>query len=117
MPRITERTQPAAYQAALVRSVLSTGAQRDLTDSDLDQAALAAGLRPPSQPGTRDAVRAVLECPVDFLCLDPSPEALTGNQDIAQAVFDAADEGHPLIVIAADGRRIVMVPQQVEDRS
>ncbi|MFG2424983.1 hypothetical protein ACGFWD_38980 [Streptomyces sp. NPDC048448] len=43
--------------------------------------------------------------------------ALTGNQDIAQAVFDAADEGHPLIVIAADGRRIVMVPQQVEDRS
>ncbi|MFJ5274761.1 hypothetical protein [Streptomyces sp. NPDC088358] len=34
---------------------------------------------------TRDAVRTVLECPVDFLCLDPSPEALTGNQDIAQA--------------------------------
>ncbi|MFG2425693.1 hypothetical protein ACGFWD_42790 [Streptomyces sp. NPDC048448] len=40
---------------------------------------------------------------------------MTGSQDIAQAVFDAADEGHPL-VIAAGGRRIVMVPQQVEDR-
>ncbi|MFJ4931615.1 hypothetical protein [Streptomyces sp. NPDC088736] len=117
MPRISERTQPAAYQAALVHSVLNTGTHRDLTDSDLDQAALAAGLRPPSQPGTRDAVRTALACPVDFLCLDSNPEALTDNQDIAQAVFDAADEGHPLVVIAADGRRIVMVPQQAEGRS
>ena len=57
---------------------------------------------------TREAVLFALECPVDFMGSDSS-------QDIAQAVFDAADEGNPLIVIASGGRRVVMVPQPVEE--
>lgn len=113
--RITERTQPAAYEAALVRGVLRTGAHHDIPDSDLDRIAREAGLRPPALPATRAAVRLALESPVDFFGSDPSPEAVTGSQDIAQAVVDAANDGHPLVVITTDGRRIVMVPQPVEE--
>ncbi|MET8411123.1 hypothetical protein ABZV34_23980 [Streptomyces sp. NPDC005195] len=113
--RITERTQPAAYQAALVHAVLNAGLEA-ASDSDLDRLARAAGLRPPVQPETRDGVRMAVECPVDFLGLAPSsPDAVTSSQDIAQTVFDAANEGHPLVVIDADGRPIVLVPQPTSD--
>jgi hypothetical protein len=47
--------------------------------------------------------------------VDSSQEAVVGSQDIAQAVFDAANDGHPLVVIASGGRRVVMVPQRVEE--
>ncbi|MFC7830945.1 hypothetical protein [Streptomyces sp. NPDC057375] len=52
-------------------------------------------------------MRGVLQSPVDFVddC----------NQDVAFAVFNAAAEGRPLVVVGADGRRVVMQPHAVEE--
>ncbi|GHF33319.1 hypothetical protein GCM10018772_68680 [Streptomyces fumanus] len=55
---------------------------------------------------SREAVRFALQCPVDFMGDD-------SNQDIAQALFDAASERHPLVVLDHQGRPVVMVPRPV----
>ncbi|MER6706799.1 hypothetical protein [Streptomyces fumanus] len=51
-------------------------------------------------------MRFALQCPVDFMGDD-------SNQDIAQALFDAASERHPLVVLDHQGRPVVMVPRPV----
>lgn len=104
--KISERTNAVGYQAALVRAALSAGVDHDASDADLDRVATEAGLRPAALSGTREAVRSALEAPVDF--------AEDGNQDVAFALFNAADEGRPLVVIGADGRRVVMEPHPLE---
>lgn len=106
--KTSERSNPAVYRAALVSAALRAGVDHGASDTDLDRAASEAGLRPPALARTREVVRFALECPVDFMGDD-------ANQDIAQAVFDAANEGTPLVVIASGGRRVVMVPQPVEE--
>ncbi|WP_189786724.1 hypothetical protein [Streptomyces capitiformicae] len=106
--KISERSNPARYQGALVSAALSSGVGHDAPDADLDQAATTAGLRPPALAASREAVRYALECPVDFMGDD-------SNQDIAQAVFDAASERRPLVVLDHRGRPVVMVPQPVEE--
>ncbi|MER6187748.1 hypothetical protein [Streptomyces sp. NPDC001652] len=106
--KISERSNPARYQAALVQAALRSGVGHDASDADLDQAATAAGLRAPALTGSREAVRYALECPVDFMGDD-------SNQDIAQALFDAAIERRPLVVLDQRGRPVVMLPQPVEE--
>ena len=105
---IREQNNPARYQAALASAALSSGIGHDASDADLDQAARTAGLRAPALASSREAVRSALQCPVDFMGND-------SNQDIAQALFDAASERRPLVVIDGDGRPVVMVPQPVEE--
>jgi hypothetical protein len=106
--KISERSNPTRYQGALVSAALSSGVGHDASDADLDQAATTAGLRPPTLAASREAVQFALECPVDFMGDD-------SNQDIAQAVFDAANELRPLVVLDHRGRPVVMVPQPVEE--
>ncbi|GGX58148.1 hypothetical protein [Streptomyces chartreusis] len=106
--KISERSSPARYRAALVGAALRSGVAHDALDGDFDQAATTAGLRPPALTESREAVRYALECPVDFMGDD-------SNQDIAQAVFDAACERRPLVVLDNGGRPVVMVPQPVEE--
>lgn len=105
--KISERSNPVGYQAALVRAALRAGIDHTASDDDLDDAATEAGLRPAALEQTREVVRGVLESPVDFVddC----------NQDVAFAVFNAADEGRPLVVVGADGRRVVMEPHPIEE--
>lgn len=113
--KISERSNPVRYQAALVSAALRSGVAHDMPDADLDQAAIAAGLRPPALAELREAVRYALECPVDFMDVTDSPDAVVGGNDIGQAVFDAATERRPLVVFDGDGRPVVMVPQPVEE--
>jgi hypothetical protein len=105
--KISERSNPLGYQVALVRAALRAGIDHTASDADLDQAATEAGLRPTALEQTRETVRDALESPVDFTddC----------NQDVAFALFNAADEGRPLVVIGADGRSVVMEPRPVEE--
>ncbi|WP_331736805.1 hypothetical protein OG426_55410 (plasmid) [Streptomyces canus] len=107
--KISERSNPVGYQTALVRAALRAGIDHTASDVDLDQAATEAGLRPTALKETREAVRAALESPIDFIgdC----------SQDVTFAVFNAADEGRPLVVISADGRRVVMEPHPVNESS
>ncbi|MEU0947529.1 hypothetical protein ABZ379_33245 [Streptomyces canus] len=65
--KISERSNPVGYQAALVSAALRSGVAHDAPDADLDQAATTAGLRPPALTESREAVRYALECPVDFM--------------------------------------------------
>ena len=44
-----------------------------------------------------------------------SPDAVVGGNDIGQAVFDAASELRPLVVLDHRGRPVVMTPQPVEE--
>jgi hypothetical protein len=113
--KISERSNPARYQAALVGAALRSGVGHDASDADLDQAASTAGLRPPALAESREAVRGALQCPVDFMDVTDSPDAVVGGNDIGQAVFDAASERRPLVVFDGDGRPVVMVPQPVEE--
>src|SRR4051812_42080307 len=112
--QVSEGSNPAHYQAALVSAALSSGGGHDPSDADLDQAATTAGLRPPALAASREAVRAALQCPVDFMDVTDSPDAVVGGNDIGQAVFDAASELRPLVVLDHRGRPVVMVPQAVE---
>ncbi|MFI5688417.1 hypothetical protein [Streptomyces sp. NPDC051636] len=105
--KISERSNPVGYQAALVRAALRAGIDHTASDADLDQAATEAGLRPAALEQTREVVRSALESPVDF--------AEDCNQDVTFAVFNAAGEGRPLVVIGADGRSVVMEPHPVEE--
>ncbi|MEU0390046.1 hypothetical protein [Streptomyces chartreusis] len=105
--KISERSNPVGYQAALVRAALRAGIDHTASDADLDQAATEAGLRPAALEQTREVVQGALESLVDF--------AEDCNQDVTFAVFNAADEGHPLVVIGADGRSVVMEPHSVEE--
>ncbi|MFD0287704.1 hypothetical protein [Streptomyces lutosisoli] len=104
--RISERNDPARYRAALVREGVSRGFAADTQDSDLNDLAIVAGLRPPALPETREAVLFALECPVSFMD--------DGNQTIAEAVFDSVAKGRPLVVIDSHGHRFVMEPQPVQ---
>ncbi|MGX1025414.1 hypothetical protein RKD37_000147 [Streptomyces ambofaciens] len=105
--KISERSNPVGYQAALVRASLHAGIDHTASDDDLDDAATKAGLRPAALEQTREIVRGALESPVDFVddC----------NQDVAFAVFNAAAEGRPLVVVGTDGSRVVMEPHAVEE--
>jgi hypothetical protein len=105
--KISERSNPVGYQTALVRAALRADIDHTASDADLDQAATEAGLRPAALERTREAVRDALESPVDF--------AEDCSQDVTFAVFNAADEGRPLVVIGADGRRFVMEPHPVPE--
>ncbi|MFG3517600.1 hypothetical protein [Streptomyces bobili] len=113
--KISERGNPARYRAALVSAALNSGVGHDASDADLDQAATGAGLRPPALTASREAVRVALQCPVDFMDVTDSPDAVVGGNDIGQAVFDAASELRPLVVLDHRGRPVVMVPQPVEE--
>ncbi|OEV11326.1 hypothetical protein [Streptomyces nanshensis] len=107
MQKVSERANPARYQAALIRAALRAGLADDVSEAALDQAATEAGLRPAKYASTRDAVRYAIENPVSF--------ADDCNQDIAFAVFDAAETGRSLVVVDARGERSVMTPEPVED--
>lgn len=105
--KISERSNPVGYQTALVRAALRAGIDHTASDTDLDQAATEAGLRPAALAQTREVVRGVLESPIDF--------AEDCSQDVTFAVFNAADEGRPLVVVGADGRQFVMEPHPVKE--
>ncbi|MFF7764217.1 hypothetical protein [Streptomyces griseorubiginosus] len=105
--KVSERTNPVGYQTALVRAALRARIDHTASDADLDQAATEAGLRPAAFTRTREIVREALEAPVDFM--------EDFNQDIAEALVGAAEEGRPLVVIDAFGRRFVMEPHPVKE--
>ncbi|MGW6275608.1 hypothetical protein [Streptomyces sp. NPDC055060] len=107
---ISERRNPASYQAALVCAALSSSRGH----ADADQAATGAGLRPLALAALRETVREALRCPVDFRDVTGSPDAVSGGNDIGQAVFDAVSERRPLVGLDARGSPVVMVPQPVE---
>ncbi|MGW5736321.1 MULTISPECIES: hypothetical protein [Streptomyces] len=74
---ISERRNPASYQAALVCGALSSSRGH----ADADQAAAGAGLRPLALAALRETVREALRCPVDFRDVTGSPDAVIGGND------------------------------------
>ncbi len=103
--KISERSNPVGYQAALVRAVLRAGLDHDVDDAALDEVATTTGLRPPIQVKTREGVRAALESPLNLI--------EDSNQDAWHAIAFALEDRRVLVVVGTDGRRTVMVPQPV----
>jgi phosphosulfolactate phosphohydrolase-like enzyme len=91
----------ACKVARIVTAALAAGYDADLTDTEIDLMADAAGVRRPGGDDTREAVRAGLYPP--FTDYDSS------NQDITEAVLDAAGRGRPFRFTTHDGRNVLLV--------
>ncbi|MFI6658141.1 hypothetical protein ACIBL8_21760 [Streptomyces sp. NPDC050523] len=105
--KISERSNPVGYQAALVRALLRAGLDHNADDATLDDVATATGLRPPTQVETRESVRTALESPLNLI--------EDSNQDAWHAIAFALEDRRVLVVVGADGHRTVMVPQPVSE--
>lgn len=89
----------ARTAAVLIRDGHTDGDQ--VTHADMDAAADLADVARPNSDTTRHAIRAALNEPITFD---------DGNQDIAERLFWAAGDGHPLPVRTTDGRLVLLVP-------
>jgi hypothetical protein len=90
----------ACKVARLVTAALTDHYDDHITDDELDLVADRAGVRRPGSDDTRDAVRAGLTPPfTDDDC----------NQDVAEAVRDAADRGRPFQYLLPDGRHVLLI--------
>lgn len=90
--------------ARMVTAGLAAGYDHEITDTEMDALAVTAGVRPPGGAETRAAVRAGLTPP--FTSAN-SPE------NIAEAVADAATDGHPFQYRDLNGRTVLLVPLPV----
>lgn len=98
----TQSGDPAAYRARLTAAAVHYNLDgRAAAGEQLDWVATGALLDKPTED-SREVVTTALECAVDF--------SETCAQDVAQEVFDAAADGRPLVVVTADGRKVVLAP-------
>jgi hypothetical protein len=96
----------ACKVARIVNAALDAGLGPHATDDDLDALADTAGVNRPGGPETRDAVRRALDEPLtDEDC----------NQDLAQALLDAAYDGHPFRFRTTNGRTVLLLPLPVTE--
>jgi len=98
----SESTDPGAYRARLTAAAVHYGLDGEsVSGESLDWVAVGAELEKPTDT-SREVVAAALECAVDF--------AETCDQDAAQELFMAAAEGRPIVVVTADGKKVVLAP-------
>lgn len=87
--------------ARIVTAALAAGLDDDITDDQMDAIADDAGVRRPGGQETREAVRHALMPPFDDNDC---------NQDLAEAVLDAANDGKPFRYRTHTGRTILLLP-------
>lgn len=97
-----ESTDPGAYRVRLTAAAVHYKLDAEAASGEaLDWVAVGAELEKPTDT-SREVVASALECAVDF--------AETCDQDAAQTLFAAAAEGRPLVVVTADGKKVVLAP-------
>jgi hypothetical protein len=108
--QLNEAHRPADYAARLIREVFRRGGHvPKLTTAQIAAVAQALGLEPPTTDDVVDAVIGAVTEPVRWEDC---------NQDVANAVFGAADSLMPFAVEGAAGKRsVLMVPVVLEDES
>ncbi|MGY1548320.1 hypothetical protein [Streptomyces sp. MN6] len=98
----SERTNPAAYRARLTAAAVRYNLDAEsVSGESLNWVAVGAELEKPTE-ASREVVATALEGTVDF--------TETCSQDAAQELFDAAADGRPIVVVTADGRKVVLAP-------
>lgn len=97
----------ACKVARLITAARTAHYDDHITDDELDLVADSAGVRRPGGDDTRNAVRAGLS--------EPLTDADSCNQDIAQAVLDAAYDGRPFQFLTHEGRRVLLVALPLSD--
>ncbi|MDJ0466094.1 hypothetical protein [Streptomyces sp. H27-C3] len=110
MSQPSEASRPADYAALLIREAFRRGGHVPKLSADQVAAvAQALGLEPPANEDVFDAVVGAVTEPVRWEDC---------NQDVANAVFGAADSLMPFAVEGAPGKRsVLMVPVVLEDES
>ncbi|WP_098894229.1 hypothetical protein [Streptomyces sp. t99] len=110
MSQLNEALEPADHAARLIREVFRRGGHVPrLTAAQVAAAAQALGMEPPADKDVVDAVIGAVTEPVRWE---------DGNQDIAEAVFGAADSLMPFAVEGVLGKpTVLMVPVVLETES
>ncbi|WP_435058421.1 hypothetical protein [Streptomyces sp. bgisy060] len=110
MSQLNETHRPADYAAALIREAFRRGGHVPrFTAAQVAAAAQALGLQPPADESVVDAVVGAVTEPVRWE---------DSNQDVANAVFGAADTLMPFAVAGTPGKpSVLMVPVALEDES
>ncbi|MEV7681432.1 hypothetical protein AB0O64_23200 [Streptomyces sp. NPDC088341] len=110
MSQLNEAPRPTDYAARLIREIFRRGGHvPKLTAAQVAAAAQALDLEPPADKDVVDAVIGAVTEPVRWEDC---------NQDIADAVFGAADSLMPFAVEGVLGKpSVLMVPVVLEDES
>lgn len=93
--------------ARIVTAALAAGLTDTITDDEMDALADTAGVRRPGSDDTREAVRWAL--------MPPFVEPANTEEDIAEAVRDAANGGKPFRFRTSDGRTVLLLPFPASD--
>ncbi|WP_282792968.1 hypothetical protein [Streptomyces sp. CC224B] len=110
MSQLNEIPRPADYAAALIRATFRRGGHvSKLTATQVAATAQVLGLEPPATEDVVDAVIGAITEPVRWEDC---------NQDVAEALFGAADSLLPFAVEGAPGKpSVLMIPVVLDDES